>query len=118
LWHNRLDRLGKRTFYDTDPLVSGLFVANVRTRRRNFSVSAALPCSTEAQNSGPCLRGNHPDLCGCGIFFRNDFWYRLCLLSSGDNLCGLAGIFIIGPLVSAFAIVLIGSLILLLPADK
>jgi hypothetical protein len=34
------------------------------------------------------------------------------------NLCGLAGVFIIGPLVSAFAILLIGSLILLLPRDK
>jgi len=34
------------------------------------------------------------------------------------NLCGLAGVFIIGPLVSAGAILLIGSLILLLPRDK
>jgi hypothetical protein len=34
------------------------------------------------------------------------------------NLCGLAGVFIIGPLVSAFAILFIGLLILLLPRDK
>jgi hypothetical protein len=74
LWHNRLDRLGKRISYDIDPLVSGLFVTNVRTRRRNFSVSAALPCSTEAPNTGRYLRDDHPHFRGYGIFFWNDFW--------------------------------------------
>ncbi|HET7594342.1 MAG TPA: hypothetical protein VFK49_02750 [Stellaceae bacterium] len=34
------------------------------------------------------------------------------------NLCGLAGVFIAGPLVAAFAIFLVGGLILLLPADR
>ncbi len=35
-----------------------------------------------------------------------------------DNLCGLAGVFIAGPLAAAVAIVLVGALILLLPSDR
>jgi hypothetical protein len=35
-----------------------------------------------------------------------------------DNLCGLAGVFIVGPLAAAFAIFLVGGLILLLPSDR
>jgi hypothetical protein len=50
-----------------------------------------------------------------GMIFGNEF---ACSSPSSGNLCGLAGVFIIGPLVSACAIVLIGSLILLLPRDK
>jgi hypothetical protein len=49
-----------------------------------------------------------------GMIFGIDY---ACSLPAG-NLCGLAGVFIIGPLVSAGAILLIGSLILLLPRDK
>jgi len=40
-----------------------------------------------------------------------------CSAGAG-NLCGLVGVFITGPLASAFAILAIGSLILLLPRDK
>jgi hypothetical protein len=50
-----------------------------------------------------------------GMIFGNDF---ACSSPSSGNLCPLAGIFIIGPVVSAFGILLIGSLILLLPRDK
>ena len=42
----------------------------------------------------------------------------LCSSASSGNLCALIGIFIIGPLASAFAILSIGSMILLLPHDK
>src|SRR6266852_3914212 len=49
-----------------------------------------------------------------GMVWGNDF---ACSSSSG-NLCPLAGVFIIGPLVSACAIILVGLLILLLPRDK
>jgi hypothetical protein len=49
-----------------------------------------------------------------GMIFGIDY---ACSPPAG-NLCGLAGVFIIGPLVSAGAILLIGSLILLLPRDK
>ncbi len=34
------------------------------------------------------------------------------------SLCGLAGVFIVGPLAAAFAIFLVGGLILLLPSDR
>jgi hypothetical protein len=34
------------------------------------------------------------------------------------NLCGLVGVFLVGPLASALAIVLVGSLILLVPSDR
>jgi CDP-diglyceride synthetase len=50
-----------------------------------------------------------------GMILGNEF---LCSSPSSGNLCGLIGIFIIGPLVSAFSILLVGSLILLLPRDK
>jgi hypothetical protein len=50
-----------------------------------------------------------------GMILANEF---LCASPSSGNLCGLIGIFIWGPLVSAFAILSIGSLILLLPRDK
>jgi hypothetical protein len=50
-----------------------------------------------------------------GMILGNEF---LCSSPSSGNLCGLIGIFIWGPLVSAFAILSIASLILLLPRDK
>jgi hypothetical protein len=49
-----------------------------------------------------------------GMIKGNDF---ACPPGS-SNLCPLAGIFIIGPLVSALGIVSVGFLILLLPRDK
>jgi hypothetical protein len=49
-----------------------------------------------------------------GMILANEF---LCSSPSSGNLCGLIGIFIWGPLVSAFAILSIGSLILLLPRE-
>jgi hypothetical protein len=53
-----------------------------------------------------------------GYFFGMIFGVDYACSPPAGNLCGLAGIFIIGPLVSAFAILSIGSLILLLPRDK
>jgi CDP-diglyceride synthetase len=53
-----------------------------------------------------------------GYFFGMIFGVDYACSPPAYNLCGLAGVFIIGPLVSAFAILLIGSLILLLPRDK
>jgi hypothetical protein len=49
-----------------------------------------------------------------GMIKGNDF---ACPPGSG-NLCPLVGIFVIGPLVSALGIFLVGFLILLLPRDK
>jgi hypothetical protein len=53
-----------------------------------------------------------------GYFFGMIFGIDYACSPPAGNLCGLAGIFIIGPLVSAFAILSISSLILLLPRDK
>jgi len=49
-----------------------------------------------------------------GMIFGGDY---VCSPPAG-NLCGLAAIFITGPLASALAILAIGFLILLLPRDK
>jgi hypothetical protein len=58
-------------------------------------------------------------ICGAaGYFFGMIFGVDFACSPPAGNLCGLAGVFIIGPLVSAGAILLIGSLILLLPRDK
>jgi hypothetical protein len=53
-----------------------------------------------------------------GYFFGMIFGVEYACSPPAYNLCGLAGVFIIGPLVSAFSILLIGCLILLLPRDK
>jgi hypothetical protein len=50
-----------------------------------------------------------------GMILANEF---LCSSPSSGNLCGLIGIFIWGPLASAFTILSIALLILLLPRDK
>jgi hypothetical protein len=51
-----------------------------------------------------------------GMIAGNDI---VCASSrSPGNLCGLAGIFVIGPLAAAGAILLMGLLVLLLPPDK
>jgi hypothetical protein len=49
-----------------------------------------------------------------GLFFGIDL---ACTSDSESNLCGLAGFFVVGPLTSALAIILVGWLILLLPPD-
>lgn len=59
-------------------------------------------------------------LCGgaIGFFFgmiKGIDW--ACSGPDPGNLCGLAGVFVTGPLGAAFAIGVAGSLILLLPAD-
>ena len=53
-----------------------------------------------------------------GYFFGMIFGIDFSCAPPAGNLCGLAGVFIIGPLASAGAILLSGSLILLLPGDK
>jgi hypothetical protein len=53
-----------------------------------------------------------------GYFFGMIFGIDFACSPPAGNLCGLTGVFIIGPLVSAGAILLIGSLILLLPRDE
>jgi hypothetical protein len=55
---------------------------------------------------------------GAGYFFGMIFGVDYVCSPPARNLCGLAGVFIIGPLASAGAIVFIGLLILLLPRDK
>lgn len=50
-----------------------------------------------------------------GMIYGNDL---LCSSPSAGNLCALAGIFVIGPLAAACAIVFVGLLILLLPRDE
>ena len=39
-------------------------------------------------------------------------------LGAAGNLCGLAGVFLIGPLASTLATILVASLITLLPSDR
>jgi hypothetical protein len=41
-----------------------------------------------------------------------------CSLPQAGNLCGLAGVFITGPAAGALAVAAVGSLVLLMPADK
>ena len=53
-----------------------------------------------------------------GSFFGMIFGIDYACSPPAGNLCGLAGVFVIGPLSSAVAIIVIGSLILLLPRDK
>jgi hypothetical protein len=53
-----------------------------------------------------------------GYFFGMIFGIDYACSPPAGNLCGLAGVFVIGPLSSAVAIIVIGSLILLLPRDK
>jgi hypothetical protein len=53
-----------------------------------------------------------------GYFFGMIFGIDYACSPPAGNLCGLAGIFIIGPLASASSIDLIGLLILLLPRDQ
>ena len=50
-----------------------------------------------------------------GLFFGINL---ACSSPSASNLCGLAGFFVVGPLASALAIILVGWLILLLPPDR
>ena len=50
-----------------------------------------------------------------GLFIGIDL---ACSSASASNLCGLAGFFVVGPLTSALAIILVGWLILLLPPDR
>jgi hypothetical protein len=53
-----------------------------------------------------------------GYFFGMIFGIDYACSPPAGNLCGLAGVFVIGPLSSAVAIIVMGSLILLLPRDK
>jgi hypothetical protein len=77
-----------------------------------------LSCSTETPNPGPHLRGKSSFSAAAGYFFGMIFGVDYVCSPPARNLCGLAGVFIIGPLASAGAIVFIGLLILLLPRDK
>ncbi len=104
-------------FYDTDIMVSRVPIAAVCARWRNFSLSAALPCSTETPN--PSVKLAIILICAAaGYFFGMIFGIDYACSPPAGNLCGLAGVLVIGPLSSAVAIIVIGSLILLLPRDK
>jgi hypothetical protein len=87
--------------------------ANSRTGSRT--------CHREAVGFGAqkVLRGGSAEL-GGEVFIVDVPRYSQAQFGSppAGNLCGLAGVFMVGALASAGAIVLIDSLILLLPRDR
>ena len=52
-----------------------------------------------------------------GYFFGMVYGIEWACTRPAGNLCGLTGVFIVGPLAAAFAIGLVGALILLLSSD-
>lgn len=53
-----------------------------------------------------------------GYFLGMAYGIERACSGPADNLCGLTGVFVAGPLAAAFAILFIGALILLLPSDR